>query len=151
MDILSNLHYEKGSRKNRKRVGRGEGSGHGGTSTRGMNGQLSRSGANHRSWFEGGQMPIQRRLPKVGFVSPFKVVNQVVNLFQIQELIDSKRIGDEKITSVVLYKTGLISSLRPYKILGEGALKSKIEIEANYFSKSAVEKIEAAGGKITQI
>lgn len=151
MDILSNLHYEKGSRKNRKRVGRGEGSGHGGTSTRGMNGQLSRSGANHRSWFEGGQMPIQRRLPKVGFVSPFKVVNQVINLFQIQELIDSKRIGDEKITSVVLYKTGLISSLRPYKILGEGVLKSKIEIEANYFSKSAVEKIEAAGGKITQI
>ncbi len=151
MDILSNLHYNSGSRKKRKRVGRGEGSGHGGTSIRGMNGQLSRSGAKHRMWFEGGQMPLQRRVPKVGFKSPFKVVNQVVNLFQLQELAETKKIGSEKITAVVLFKVGLISSLRPYKILGHGELKAKLDIEANYVSKSAQEKIEAVGGSVTLI
>jgi len=87
----------------------------------------------------------------VGFKSPFKVVNQVVNLFQLQEMIDTKKIGSEIISAVVLYKAGLISSLRPYKILGEGELKTKIDIEANYFSKSAKEKIEAVGGSVTLI
>ena len=80
MDILSNLKYASGSRKNRKRIGRGEGSGHGGTATKGMNGQMSRSGANHKAWFEGGQMPLQRRIPKFGFTNIFKIYSQVINV-----------------------------------------------------------------------
>jgi large subunit ribosomal protein L15 len=94
MDILSNLKYAKGSRKNRKRVGRGEGSGHGNQSTRGMNGQMSRSGAKHKAWFEGGQMPLQRRVPKFGFTNIFKVEYQIVNLNSLQRLIDSKLIKE---------------------------------------------------------
>ena len=74
MDILSNLKYAEGSRKNKKRIGRGEGSGHGGTATRGMNGQISRSGAKKKAWFEGGQMPLQRRIPKFGFTNIFKMI-----------------------------------------------------------------------------
>ncbi len=76
MDILSNLKYAPGSRKKRKRIGRGEGSGHGGTATKGMNGQMSRSGAKHKAWFEGGQMPLQRRIPKFGFTAIFKVYSK---------------------------------------------------------------------------
>ena len=87
MDILSNLKYAKGSRKNPKRIGRGEGSGHGGTATKGMNGQLSRSGAKKKAWFEGGQMPLQRRIPKVGFTNIFKKYYQVVNVDDLQKLI----------------------------------------------------------------
>ena len=80
MDRLSNLKYAEGSRKNPKRIGRGEGSGHGGTATKGMNGQLSRSGARKKRWFEGGQMPLQRRIPKFGFTNIFKVYYQIVNI-----------------------------------------------------------------------
>ncbi len=152
MDRLSNLQYAKGSKKSRKRVGRGEGSGHGGTATRGMNGQLSRSGAKHRAWFEGGQMPLQRRIPKFGFKNIFKVVHQVVNLKQLQQLADAGKLPDNKVDAVILYKNGLISSgVKPYKILGEGELKVKLEVAANAFSKTALEKIEAAGGSISKI
>ena len=87
MDILSNLKYAAGSRKNRKRVGRGEGSGHGNQSTRGMNGQMSRSGAKHKAWFEGGQMPLQRRVPKFGFTNPFAKKYVTVNLGDIEKFI----------------------------------------------------------------
>jgi large subunit ribosomal protein L15 len=152
MDILSNLKYAKGSRKNRKRVGRGEGSGHGGQSTRGMNGQKSRSGAKHKAWFEGGQMPLQRRVPKFGFTNIFKIEYQLVNLNAIQRLADEKKLGDTVLNPVELKKLGLISSLKkPVKVLGKGELKTKVQLEVNSFSKSAQEKIEAVGGKITKL
>jgi large subunit ribosomal protein L15 len=152
MDILSNLKYAKGSRKNRKRVGRGEGSGHGGQSTRGMNGQKSRSGAKHRAWFEGGQMPLQRRVPKFGFTNIFKVEFQLINLNALQRLADEKKLSDTVLNPSELKKLGLISSLKkPVKVLGKGELKVKVQLEVNSFSKSAQEKIEAAGGKITKL
>ncbi len=151
MDILSNLHPAKGATKKRKRVGRGEGSGHGGTSTRGMNGQMSRSGAKYRAWFEGGQMPLQRRIPKFGFNSPFKVVYQTINLYQLQKALDSGKIIGSTINPDALHKAGLLSSSRPYKILGVGDLKVKVEIQAFQVSASAKAKIEALGGIIIQI
>ena len=150
MDILSNLKYAEGSRKKRKRVGRGEGSGHGGQSTRGMNGQKSRSGAKYRAWFEGGQMPLQRRVPKRGFTNHFRVEYQAVNVSTLQRLVDEKKIEGEKIDAVTLYKSGVIRKVGPYKILGKGDLKAKLEVEANAFSASAKEKIESAGGTIKE-
>jgi large subunit ribosomal protein L15 len=152
MDILSNLKYTKGSRKNRKRVGRGEGSTRGGTSTRGSNGQKSRSGYKYRAWFEGGQMPLQRRIPKRGFNNIFRIKFQSVNLERIQKLVNDKKFESENIDAVSLFKSGAISkAAAPYKILGNGELKAKINIEANAFSVSAKEKIEAAGGTIKEI
>jgi large subunit ribosomal protein L15 len=150
MDILSNLKYAPGSKKNKKRIGRGEGSGHGGTSTRGMNGQLSRSGAKKKAWFEGGQMPLQRRVPKFGFTNIFKIEYQVVNIEDLQNA--SEKITDEVLTIEALKKYGLISSSKkPVKILGNGEIKVKVQLEANAYSKSALEKIEAAGGSIKKI
>jgi large subunit ribosomal protein L15 len=149
MDILSNLKYAPGSRKNRKRIGRGEGSGHGGTATKGMNGQMSRSGANHKAWFEGGQMPLQRRIPKFGFTNIFKVYFQVVNV----DLLE-KNAGKLKgiVNPDTLKNAGLISNVKqPVKILGNGELKSKFQVEVNAISQSAKEKIEAAGGSIKLI
>lgn len=102
MDILSNLKPAKGSNKKNKRIGRGEGSGHGGTATRGSNGQRSRSGAKYKAWFEGGQMPLQRRLPKRGFKNPFSLIYQVVNLSGIQRLADNKKIEDGIVNAAVL-------------------------------------------------
>jgi len=152
MDILSNLKYAKGSRKNRKRIGRGEGSGHGGTSTRGMNGQLSRSGAKHRAWFEGGQMPLQRRVPKFGFTNKFKVYYQVINVDSLQKLVVQKGLKDVNFTADTFIKYGLISSRKhPVKLLGNGNITTKLNIEVNSYSKSAKEKIEAAGGTIKRI
>jgi large subunit ribosomal protein L15 len=152
MDILSNLKYAKGSRKNRKRIGRGEGSGHGGQATKGMNGQLSRSGAKHKAWFEGGQMPLQRRVPKFGFTNIFKVEFQLVNIYSLQKLAENKIIKDQLLNASELKKLGLISSTnKPVKLLGKGDLKAKINIQVNAFSKSAQQKVEAAGGKVTKI
>ncbi len=152
MDILSNLKPAAGSHKKEKRIGRGEGSGHGGTATRGMNGQRSRSGAKFKIWFEGGQMPLQRRIPKRGFRNPFKVEYQEVNVGSIQKLIDNNKIEADNITAATLYKCGLISKAgEPYKILGDGELKSKINIEAHAFSASAKEKIQSLGGTIKEI
>jgi large subunit ribosomal protein L15 len=152
MDILSNLTYAKGSRKNRKRIARGEGSGHGGTATKGNNGQKQRSGAKRRAWFEGGQMPLQRRVPKKGFTNIFKVKYQVVNVADLQKLVDDKKVEDGIINTVVLYKSGVISkAAAPYKILGNGELKAKLEVEANSFSESAKNKIESAKGTIKEI
>ena len=152
MDILSNLKYAKGSRKNRKRIGRGEGSGHGGTATKGMNGQLSRSGANKRFWFEGGQMPLQRRVPKYGFTNHSRVEYQVVNIEDLQKLADEKKLTSEVINPEMLKKVGLISTLnQPVKILGNGEIKAKLNLEVNGFSKTAKEKIETAGGTIKKI
>lgn len=151
MDILSNLKYAEGSRKKRKRVGRGEGSGHGGQATRGMNGQRSRSGSKKRAWFEGGQMPLQRRVPKFGFTNIFKETYQVVNLNALQRVADENKI-DKVLNIEELKNLGLISSnKKPVKILGKGELKAKINLEVNAISKSAKEKIESAGGSIKLI
>lgn len=152
MDILSNLKYAPGSRKNRKRVGRGEGSGHGGTATRGMNGQRSRSGSKRKIWFEGGQMPLQRRIPKFGFRNYSRVEYQVVNLDALQKCADENRLNFDVITPQILKQAGLISSnSRPVKILGNGEIKTKLHLEVNSFSKTAKEKIESAGGTIKKI
>ena len=152
MDILSNLKYAPGSHKKKKRVGRGQGSGHGGTATRGMNGQHSRSGAKFKVWFEGGQMPIMRRVPKFGFTSPNRVEYQILNVAQLEYFIQKGKISTDNITPEILFKSGIISkSLAPLKILGEGEIKSKINISAHSFSKAAKEKIEAAGGQVTII
>ncbi|PIW69982.1 MAG: 50S ribosomal protein L15 [Ignavibacteriales bacterium CG12_big_fil_rev_8_21_14_0_65_30_8] len=152
MDILSNLKYAKGSKRNRKRVARGPGSGRGKTATKGSNGQLSRSGAKHKSWFEGGQMPLQRRVPKFGFTNIFKVYFQTVNLNSIQKLVEDKKLKEGLVTIETLRSAGLVSNKRqPVKILGNGELKSKLQFEVNAFSKSAKEKIEAAGGSIKTV
>ncbi len=152
MDILSNLKYAEGSRKQRKRIGRGEGSGHGGTSARGMNGQLSRSGAKKKSWFEGGQMPLQRRIPKFGFTNKFKKYYQIINVDALQKIADGKEFKKDIINVDFLKRSGLISNIKlPVKVLGNGELKAKVSVEANAFSQSAKEKIEAAGGTIKKV
>jgi large subunit ribosomal protein L15 len=152
MDVLSNLKYAAGSRKKRKRIGRGEGSGHGGTSTKGMNGQLSRSGAKRKTWFEGGQMPLQRRVPKFGFTNIFKKEFQIINVDSIQKLVEKDKIKDVVLNAEELKKLGLIDSVKkPVKILGNGELKAKVQLEVNAFSNSAKEKIEAAGGSIKKV
>ena len=151
MDVLSNLKYAEGSKKQRKRVGRGEGSGHGGQATRGMNGQRSRSGSKKRTWFEGGQMPLQRRIPKFGFTNIFKETYQLVNLNALQRLADEKKLGKD-INVQELKNLGLISTTKkPVKILGKGEFKAKVNLEVNAISQSAKEKIESAGGSIKLI
>lgn len=152
MDRLSNLKYAEGSRKQRKRVGRGEGSTRGGTSTRGSNGQMSRGGAKRKVWFEGGQMPLQRRVPKFGFTNIFKVYYQLVNLNALQRIADEKKLTADVLNAVALRKLGLISSTKkPVKVLGKGDIKVKVNLEVDAFSKTAKEKIEAAGGTIKKI
>ncbi|MCH7972460.1 MAG: 50S ribosomal protein L15 [Bacteroidetes bacterium] len=152
MDILSNLKYIKGSRRNRKRVARGAGSGRGKTATRGSNGQMSRSGAKHKAWFEGGQMPLQRRVPKFGFTNIFKVYYQVVNLNSLQKLVEDKKLKKGLVNIDTLKAVGLVSNNKqPVKVLGNGEIKSKLQIEVNTFSQSAKEKIEAVGGTIKKV
>jgi large subunit ribosomal protein L15 len=147
--ILSNLRPAAGSRKKMKRIGRGQGSGHGGTATRGHKGAKSRSGHKFRLWFEGGQMPLTRRLPKFGFTPRNREEAQIVNVETLEKLLADKRIANP-VTPEVLFKAGALSKKNEkVKILGNGELKSKIEISAHAFSKSAVAKIEAAGGKTT--
>lgn len=139
---LGNLKYAEGSKKSGKRVGRGQGSGLGKTSGRGHNGQNARSGAKSRSWFEGGQMPLQRRLPKRGFTNIFKRSFTVVDVNCIEKL------GQKDISPAVLIDAGLVRKKKALvKVLGEGNVTQPMEIKAHAFSKSAVEKIEAAGGK----
>ncbi len=146
--ILSNLHYAKGSRKKVKRIGRGQGSGHGGTATRGHKGEGARSGTHYRPWFEGGQMPLIRRVPKFGFHSPFRVEYQVVNVARLEELASGGKFADGTVNPAILYSLGAVrKKSAPVKILGEGDLKSKLQITAHSFSKSAAQKIEKAGGK----
>ncbi len=138
---LSNLTYAEGSRRNRKRVGRG--GAHGKTSCRGHKGQRSRSGSKRRLWFEGGQMPIMRRLPKRGFTNIHRVPFQVVNVADLEKVAKV-----DEITPKVMLENGLVSKKGlPVKILGHGEIKAKVNVSANAFSKSAVEKIKAAGGR----
>jgi len=152
MDILSNLKYAEGSRKKKKRIGRGVGSGHGKTSTRGHNGAGSRSGNKWRAWFEGGQMPLQRRIPKLGFSNPGRIEFQVLNLGTLQNYFEKGKIEGSNLNPSMLFEAGLISNKKkPLKILGDGEFKQKLEISAHKFSKSAVEKIEKSGGKAVVI
>jgi large subunit ribosomal protein L15 len=149
---LSNLRPAKGSTRRIKRIGRGQGSGHGGTSTRGHKGQRSRSGNKYHAWFEGGQMPLTRRIPKFGFHSPFRVEYQAVNVSTLEKLSADGKLQDGKVTPEVLFALGTISKKNmPVKILGDGDLKSKLVVTAHAFSRSASEKIEAAGGKVQPI
>lgn len=146
---LHSLKPAQGSTKQRKRVGRGEGSGHGGTSTRGHNGQKSRSGYSRKGGFEGGQMPLQRRVPKFGFKNRNRVAYKAVNLDAIQELVERKSI--DAITPEVLVENGLAQKRDLVKILGRGELKSKLTITAHKFSATALTSIEAAGGSVTTL
>jgi large subunit ribosomal protein L15 len=149
-DILSNLTPARGSRRKVKRIGRGQGSGHGGTATKGHKGAKSRSGHKFKLWFEGGQMPLSRRVPKYGFKSRNRIEMQEVNVESLDRLVIEKKYSGGVVTPEVMYQTGLISKKDgPVKILGNGELKSKLEVTAHAFSKSAVAKIEAAGGKAT--
>lgn len=146
---LSNLKPAEGSRKQRKRVGRGEGSGHGGTSTRGHKGAKSRSGYKSKIGFEGGQMPLQRRVPKFGFRNPNRVEYKGINLDTLQELIDRKSL--KSVTFQDLIDNGLAGKRDLIKILGRGELKSGLKVEAHKFSASAKTAIEAAGGEATEL
>ena len=147
--ILSNLTPAKGSRRKTKRIGRGQGSGDGGTATKGHKGAKSRSGHKFKLWFEWGQMPLTRRVPKFGFVPRNRIEQQVVSLDRLEELVAKKRI-ESVVTPEILYNAGAISKKdEPVKILGDGELKSKLQISAHAFSKSAKSKIEAVGGTAT--
>ena len=146
---LNTLKPQAGSIGREKRIGRGEGSGHGGTSTRGHKGAQSRSGYSRKLGFEGGQMPIQRRLPKFGFNNPNKVEYKAVNLASLQAL--SEKIGASVITVDTMIENGLIAKKDLVKVLGHGELTAKLDVTANAFSKSAVAKIEAAQGTTTII
>ena len=141
---LNSLTPVPGSTKNRKRVGRGHGSGLGKSAGRGDKGAGQRSGFKRRPWFEGGQMPLARRLPRRGFTNIFKKEFQIVNLNALGDL------GIEKIDAQIMFQKGLVrSALKPIKILGDGELNVKLEITASAFSTSAKEKIEKAGGMAT--
>lgn len=146
---LSTLQPAKGSVKQKKRLGRGPGSGSGGTASRGHKGAKSRSGYKIKTGFEGGQMPLQRRVPKFGFTSPHKVTYNVINLDRLQILAESTNAAT--ITPDELMKHGLVGKNDKVKILGGGELKSKVEVSAHAFSKSAIQAIEAAGGKANKL
>jgi len=144
---LSNLKPAEGSVKNQgKRIGRGQGSGKGGTATRGHNGAKSRSGYSKKLGFEGGQMPLQRRVPKFGFTNINRVEYQGVNLDKLQELVDNKKIKDA-VDFQTLVDLGLAGKNEVVKILGGGELKSKLTVTAHKFTASAKAAIEAAGGE----
>ena len=139
---LSNIHRPKRATENRKRVGRGMGSGMGKTSTRGHKGQRSRSGSRMIRGFEGGQMPLHRRLPKRGFTNVFRKEYNIVSVERLAAL------GETTITPDVLRKAGVIKANLPVKILGDGELTVALKVSAHKFSKSAQEKITKAGGKV---
>ncbi|OUR99437.1 50S ribosomal protein L15 [Flavobacteriales bacterium 33_180_T64] len=144
---LSNLKPAEGSVKNQgKRIGRGQGSGKGGTATRGHKGAKSRSGYSKKLGFEGGQMPLQRRVPKFGFTNINRVEYQGVNLDKLQELVDNKKIKDA-VDFQTLVDLGLAGKNELVKILGRGELKSKLTVTAHKFTASAKAAIEAAGGE----
>jgi len=149
-DILSRLTPAEGSRKNMKRIGRGQGSGHGGTATRGHKGAKSRSGHKYKLWFEGGQMPLTRQVPKFGFKSRNRNEIQIINVGNLSKLVEEKKIADGVVTPEILFSLGVLSKRNdPVKILGDGTLEVKLTVSAHAFSKTAIHKIESAGGKVT--
>ena len=146
---LHELKPAKGSKGREKRIGRGEGSGHGGTSTRGHKGAQARSGYSRKIGFEGGQMPIQRRLPKFGFTNINRVEYIPLNVSDLQTI--SEKLGVTAINVELLKQNGIVSKTALVKILGNGELTAKLDVSANAFSKSAIAKIEAQGGTATTI
>ena len=146
---LSNLKPAKGSTKSRKRIGRGQGSGKGGTATRGHKGAQSRSGYKRRAGFEGGQMPLFRRVPKFGFKNRNRVVYHGINLDTLQKLVEEYKI--DKIDPAVLVDHGLADDKDLIKILGRGELTAKLEVTAHAFSEKAKSAIESQGGVATII
>ena len=144
MTDLNNLRRPKGANRDSKRVGRGPGSGTGKTAGKGHKGQKSRAGARIPAWFEGGQMPLQRRVPKRGFTS------HVANDFEIVNVQDLARIDAASITPAILHENGLVDlgSGRPVKVLGKGAIDRKVTVKAHAFSAGAKQKIEDAGGTV---
>ncbi len=146
---LSNLKPAAGSTHSRRRIGRGPGSGLGGTSTRGHKGAKSRSGYKRKIGFEGGQMPLQRRVPKGGFKNINHKEYFPINLSALQKLAEEKNLA--KIGLAELVEAGLTNGKKLVKILGEGELKAKVEVEAHAFSKTAEEAIKAVGGNATKI
>ena len=149
---LSNLTPSKGSIKSKKkRIGRGQGSGKGGTATRGHKGAKSRSGYSKKLGFEGGQMPLQRRIPKFGFKNINRKEYQAVNLDALQLLVDNKKIKKKTVNISTLIENRLVGKNDLVKILGRGNLKSSITVEAHKFSKTAKKSIEKAGGEIKTV
>jgi large subunit ribosomal protein L15 len=146
---LSNLKPAAGATRNNKRLGRGEGSGGGGTATRGHKGAKSRSGYSRKSGFEGGQMPLQRRVPKFGFTNINRVEYKGINLDVLQGLLESGAVTSMDQSYFVA--AGLVSKNAKIKILGRGELTTALEVHAHAFSKSAVEAIEKAGGKVVTL
>ncbi len=146
---LSNLKPAAGATKSSTRIGRGEGSGKGGTSTKGHKGQKSRSGYSKKVGFEGGQMPLQRRVPKFGFKSLNRVEYKAINIETLQELADTNKLT--KIDRKVLMNAGLVTGKSLVKILGRGTLTAKLEVEAHAFSKSAEQAITTVGGTAVKL
>ena len=149
---LSNLKPAKGSTKKRKRLGRGVGSGYGGhSSTKGNKGQKSRAGASIPAWFEGGQMPLQRRIPKFGFTNPNRITYRVVNVERLAALVEAGTLEAGSITPETLRAAGVAGKNDRVKILGGGTLTAGLTVSAHAFSKSARAKIEQAGGTATVV
>lgn len=146
---LHTLRPNPGSNRERKRVGRGQGSGYGGTSTRGHKGAKSRSGYSRKIGFEGGQMPLQRRLPKFGFKNPFRIEYRIVNLSELQAIAEQYKVST--INLELFYELRKAKRREPVKILGGGELVTKLDVTANAFSESARKAIEALGGTATTI
>ena len=146
---LEELKPAEGSVQTKKRIGRGQGSGKGGTSTRGHKGAKSRSGYSKKLGFEGGQMPLQRRVPKFGFKNPFRVEYKAINLDTLQEL--SEKTKAKEITVEFLLEHGVTKKSDKIKILGRGELKAKLNVTAHAFSVTAITHIESAGGTATKL
>lgn len=146
---LNTLKPVSGSVKERKRIGRGQGSGRGGTATRGNKGAKSRSGYKRKIGFEGGQLPLQRRLPRFGFKNRNKIIYRPINLSMLQYLIEKKEL--KSINAMVLKEHGLIGKHDKFKILGKGELNTKVDISAHAFSASALAAIKKLGGKVTTL
>jgi len=146
---LSSLKPAKGSVKNEKRIGRGQGSGRGGTSTKGHKGAQSRSGYSSKAGFEGGQMPLYRRVPKFGFKNVNRKEFKGINIEVLQKIADKKNISS--IDANVLIENGFVSKNDLFKILGKGELKVKLDVKAHAFSASAIKAIEAKGGTAVKI
>jgi len=150
---LSNLKPAKGSTKSRKRIARGVGSGYGGhSSTRGDKGQKSRSGASIPAWFEGGQMPLQRRIPKFGFKNPFRTEYSAVNVSRLAALVEAGRLSEnDEVTPEILARFGVVGKNDLVKVLGSGEIPVPLKVSAHAFSAAARSKIEAAGGTATEV
>lgn len=147
---LGSLRSPEGATKKKKRIGRGQGSGHGGTSTRGHKGHQSRSGFGQIPNFEGGQMAYIRRVPKFGFHNPFRVEYQTVNIARLQELADAGKLSDGQVSPESLFELGVVSKRsKPVKILGNGDISTKLAVTAHKISAAARTKIEQAGGTVT--